>query len=67
MKKTQDKKPAAAIEPLTAVLRSCESGADMIKNYGKIEAVIEMFNDGAFTAIGALARISQIIKGVPHA
>lgn len=64
MKKTQTKKAPAAIEPMTAVLRSTESGADMIKNYGKIEAVLEMFNDGMFTAVGALSRISLIIREV---
>jgi hypothetical protein len=45
------------------VARTSETGPDMIKNYGKIEAVIEMFNDGAFTAVGALARISKIVNG----
>lgn len=58
------KEARAAVEPMTAVLRSTESGSDMIKNYGKIEAVVEMFNDGMFTAVGALARIANIVQGV---
>jgi hypothetical protein len=66
MPKTQKKAPAA-IEPMTAVLRSTESGSDIIKNYGKIEAVVEMYQDGTMDPGKALKRIIEIVKGVQHA
>ena len=63
MKNSQSKKPAAAIEMHTAMIRSSESGSEMIKNYGKIEAVIEMYQDGTVDPGLALKRIIQIVKG----
>jgi hypothetical protein len=52
------------------VARVSETGTDMIRAYGKIEAVVEMYIDGTLNAIKAFDRITEIINGkgeVPHA
>lgn len=41
-----------------------KTGEEMIKDYGRIEAVFEMHLDGHLSAVQALGRISAILRGV---
>ena len=45
------------------VARVSETGTDMIRAYGKIEAVVEMYKDGTLNALKAFDRITEIITG----
>lgn len=44
--------------------QTSESGSDMIRNYGKIDMVIEMYESGPMRPEQALKRIIEIVKGV---
>lgn len=55
MKRTQAKKTNTA--PVE------KTGEQMVKDYGRIEAVFEMHLDGHLSAVEAMGRISAIIGG----